>query len=359
MAVSFGPFAGDPATDPSANLGEDFYMDTVAPAFNNPGVMGDPLTTDLKVSANSSGMQVFVAPGRAVARGVGYYSDATQTISIPASSSQARIDRVVLRFNRSNNTVSVVVLQGTPASNPVAPSISRTIGGTWDIQLAQVTVAANSVSISAVNVLDEREFVGSPVIPCLSSTRPSSTTVRRGQLIYETDTNTVQVWNGSGWVTQTPNWIPRGVVASVQGPPTVRGTGLPVMTGELYELHLSVPVVNGRKYMVTGGAALGYHGGSATTANSAEIQMYMPQPSGVSTLGAQFGSGSSQFPLGYWNVIYPGFHYYAAQGTMHFAAFSNTTIDVSVRVDILSQRTDTSYQIPMNSWHLVAYDVGV
>lgn len=197
--AEFGPYAGDPGTDPSATLGEDFYMDVLAPEFADPGVVGTPSTTDLRVTANSSGMQVTMAVGQAVARGVGYRTTSTINISIAASTSQPRIDRVVMRFNRSNNTVAPFVIQGTPASSPNPPALVRSSGSTWDVPLAQVRVEANAVTIAADKVTDDREFTGLRVIPTTSTKKNAGLLLREGQPVYESDTGRTSVWTGAGF----------------------------------------------------------------------------------------------------------------------------------------------------------------
>jgi hypothetical protein len=111
----------------------------------------------LQVFADSTGMQVKVQPGAAGIRGFYYDSDAILTKSIAAANAtNPRIDRVVLRLDAPLNTISVAVVQGTPAASPAVPSLTQTDGGVWELPLAQVRVNAAVSTIQSSNVTDER-----------------------------------------------------------------------------------------------------------------------------------------------------------------------------------------------------------
>lgn len=79
---------------------------------------------------------------------------------------------------------------------------------------------------------------------CTSTTRPSAPF--EGQMIYETDTDKVLVWNGSAWYA---NWnLPWGFIGSSTGTASTAitgGTALSVLT-------LTVTMVAGRRYEVYG-----------------------------------------------------------------------------------------------------------
>lgn len=106
----------------------------------------------LAVSAGT-GLSVSVAAGRANVQSRWLLNDAALTLSIDAASTTyGRIDAVVIRLSESSRNISIVVKKGTPASSPVAPSLTRS-GGTYEMALAYVTVAANA---SSVSVTDKR-----------------------------------------------------------------------------------------------------------------------------------------------------------------------------------------------------------
>lgn len=66
-----------------------------------------------------------------------------------------RIDVIALRFSVNDNETTVVLKQGTPASNPVRPAITRT-GDIYELYLASVYRPAGATSITAANITDLR-----------------------------------------------------------------------------------------------------------------------------------------------------------------------------------------------------------
>lgn len=114
---------------------------------------------ELETYADSSGMNVKVKTGQALVRGHYYDSTALETLTISAASStNPRIDRVVLRLDPTANSIALAVLTGTPAASPTAPALTQTDAGVYEISLAQVLVPAAAVSIIAGNVTDERSI---------------------------------------------------------------------------------------------------------------------------------------------------------------------------------------------------------
>lgn len=173
------------------------------------GGVNPNLGNQLSVTQTGSpSMAVLVKSGHAVIPGTegskqgGYsvFNDADVTLSIGAAhASLNRIDSVVFKvedsaYSGANNTSSVVVVAGTPASSPAAPTLPAN-----SIELARVSILANDTSITNGEITDRRFYLcglGGAII-ATSSTRPASTTVAEGQLIYETDTDSVYVWDGS------------------------------------------------------------------------------------------------------------------------------------------------------------------
>ena len=114
--------------------------------------------TNLQVTANDN-MSVTVAQGSAVVEGYGYWlKDAPAILNIAAANTQPRLDRIVLRLDKSvaNRFVQLAVKKGTASASPVVPSATRS-GNIYEIVLARIRVAANAVSISAADIEDERE----------------------------------------------------------------------------------------------------------------------------------------------------------------------------------------------------------
>lgn len=128
--------------------------------------------------SDSDGRQVKVPTGRAIVRGH-YYENAspTKVLAIAANASgNPRIDRVVLRLDPSANSVTLAVLQGTPAGSPSAPALTQTDVGVFEISLARVTVANGATNIVPADVIDERTFIGPP-LPLLGGTMTGALTL--------------------------------------------------------------------------------------------------------------------------------------------------------------------------------------
>lgn len=234
---------------PSHNAGAltEYEWERVAMRATDDGVHGDPL--DSAVVVSGTGLQVTVkAEKSASVRGHAWYAGTTDyTHAITANTSgSTRLDRVVLRLDRTDWTVRSVVKMGTPGAGRPGLQQDNSNAGVFEIPLATVTIANNA---SSVTVAREELYVGSRIRPCTSTTRP--TIPFRGQTVFETDTNRMVYWNGTqwlvgledtGWVTlTTPSvaWVPfgpnigrkRNGVVSLRLALERTGTTLPSTTG--------------------------------------------------------------------------------------------------------------------------------
>jgi hypothetical protein len=131
------------------------------------------LTSDWKVTEhNPQNLSVDIAQGRGFFKKqvMTYhgYSDTIENIAINANNSgNPRIDAVVLYVDLSatpnsdaSNVLKSIVVQGTPASSPVAPTdneIQTAIGsGNPFLRLANVYVASGASAITNANITDTR-----------------------------------------------------------------------------------------------------------------------------------------------------------------------------------------------------------
>lgn len=121
----------------------------------------------LAVTASGANMNVSIDTGRAWVRGFGYKNDASLSKTLDASHATLhRIDRIILRLDRSANTILAAVLKGTNSATPTAPALTQNTT-TWEISLAQVLVSATVTTISNSVITDEREltFPGVGILP--------------------------------------------------------------------------------------------------------------------------------------------------------------------------------------------------
>ncbi|WP_051860134.1 hypothetical protein [Streptomyces anulatus] len=176
----------------------DAEYEQLAARFSDDGVYGTPV--DPATVTAGVGLTVVVRPNvEASVHGHCWTSGTTgETLSITANSSgQTRIDRVVLRLDRSDWTVRAVVKDGTPGSGE-PPPLTQDSGstGVWEILLVGVTVLTGATSVS---VTRGELYVGTRVRPALASHR--NVLPQRGELAYETDTGRLSLYTGAGgWI---------------------------------------------------------------------------------------------------------------------------------------------------------------
>ncbi len=170
----------------------------------------------------SPSMAVIVRSGHAVIPGSegakqGCYfvmNDADVTLSISAAhATLPRIDSVVFKVQDSQysgvtNASSLVVVTGTPAGSPAAPTLPANA-----IEISRVAVGAAVTSITNANITDRRRYYAGlgGVISCTSTTRPAAPTAMAGQLIFETNTNQLMITpdDGTTWlIVWTSVWTP-------------------------------------------------------------------------------------------------------------------------------------------------------
>jgi hypothetical protein len=173
--------------------------------FQSTGVADSVGGTGLSVYADGTGMTVKVNSGFAIVRGHAIYSTAIEPLTVTASNTTARVDRVVLKLDPATNSITLVVKPGTAGSS-TPPALTQTDTSTYELSLATVAVGANVTSISAASVTGDRQFVGNTVGGWTTATRPSSP--RTGRLGYNTTTATWEFWSGSAWtnITQAIDW---------------------------------------------------------------------------------------------------------------------------------------------------------
>lgn len=120
------------------------------------GVYPNP-STGLQVTVKS-GLEIQISPGFCIIKGhirklLSTHQDSDFTLD--AGASLARIDRIVARHNADGRKVEFAVKKGTPASSPVAPTLTRSVN-VYEIGLADIRVNANTTSITQANVTDLR-----------------------------------------------------------------------------------------------------------------------------------------------------------------------------------------------------------
>lgn len=168
---------------------------------------------ELGVSATGLAMSVVVGAGRGMIRGHFYLSSASETLNIASASAVSpRIDTVVLRLDPTANSVVLAVLTGTASASPVAPTLTQTDTGTYEMALADVYVAANATAIGAGNVTDRRVTLGAvfwddiadkPTTYSTTIIEQPITSKSSSYTLTSADANKTFYWTGSSNVTLT------------------------------------------------------------------------------------------------------------------------------------------------------------
>jgi len=163
--------------------------------------------------AAGANMSVDVAGGSATIAGTqntlqGMYSiinDAAVNLVVTAAdATNARKDLVILRirdsfYSGADDDAQLLVVAGTPAASPAEPDLDA-LGYENYLVLALIDVPASDTAITDSQITDRRTKTAAlgGTIPCTSTTRPT-VGLFEGLHIYETDTDRVYVYNGTGW----------------------------------------------------------------------------------------------------------------------------------------------------------------
>jgi hypothetical protein len=158
---------------------------------------------------DSANRLINIGTGTALLRGFYTNGSSTTATGAPAASGSPRIDRLVLRLDRTAvtaaNWVKPVVIPGTPASSPSAPAIQSSLSpsGQWDLPICQYRAETNG---SLTALIDERYKLSSPFAVMTSASRPSASPPRMG---WETDTSRLVYSDGTSWhvLASDTNWV--------------------------------------------------------------------------------------------------------------------------------------------------------
>lgn len=137
-----------------------------------------------------------------------------------ADSTYPRIDVIAIQFNANNNATDVIIKKGTPATNPVRPTIVRT-GAVYELYLASIYRPAGATAITAGNITDLRMDKTVCGLMADSVTKVDMTTIEAQirELINNLQSEIDEVKNLSGLMFET-EWTEGGVIPISKG-----GTG--------------------------------------------------------------------------------------------------------------------------------------
>jgi hypothetical protein len=126
------------------------------------GVIGTPATSVSTGSfgVTATGLSLSVAIGRAWVHGSGFspVSATAKSVTANGNATLQRRDRLVIRRDLAAQTVTLEILQGTPAGTPVAPALTQSETGVWEIPVASFLVPANNATTLS-GFVDERQWI--------------------------------------------------------------------------------------------------------------------------------------------------------------------------------------------------------
>jgi hypothetical protein len=166
---------------------------------------GIDATNSFVPTLDTAGRNAVISAGSGLIKGQLWRCDASVSTPIPAASGQDRLDRLVLRLNRTATTsptvVQPTVIPGAPSGSPALPPLQQTAAGLYDIPISYWT----SHSTGTVDTLvDQRQYCGRNTVSMMSTYHPSPANARLG---IELDTGDVFVWANSAWTAVGGNLI--------------------------------------------------------------------------------------------------------------------------------------------------------
>ena len=183
-------------------LNQTNWASYYTPAIPDGVMLG--IGNEMEVTANGSGMQVYVGTGECRVRSHRGSLSAQATLAIDtANSTNPRWDLVVARVTYgTTSTMVLAVKTGTPAASPSVPTPTRTAGSVWEIPLAQVYVAAGAHSISSGNVRDRR-FVYRAQMDSATAFSSTSVTLKNERIFRNSSAVSSMTINVPAYVNET------------------------------------------------------------------------------------------------------------------------------------------------------------
>jgi hypothetical protein len=192
MAEQFFPFENIDVTESQFSKWATNFQDT--------GIKGNPLGTELSVSAEGSTLTIEVAAGEAFIRGHYYINTSTLELPVASAGLNTRIDLVVVELDPEANTITSKLVQGEAVvSDPVAPTLVQTEEGIYQMLLATLTIPNSTLAITNEMLVGSRTFLSERVGVWTTATRPENA-VAYQTFGFNFTTLGHEFWTGDDWV---------------------------------------------------------------------------------------------------------------------------------------------------------------
>lgn len=120
------------------------------------GVFPDP-SSGLQVKASTTpNMQVSVLPGSGWINGYYITVSSAEALTVPtAHASLSRIDSIIMGLDYSDRQIKLYIKSGAASASPIPPTLQRN-SDKYELELARITLAAGTASISQTIITDMR-----------------------------------------------------------------------------------------------------------------------------------------------------------------------------------------------------------
>ena len=168
--------------------------------FQETGVQGSPTGTELGITVTGSDLNLTIAAGQAFIRGHYYINTSDLVLPVTSAGVNTRIDIVVVELDPEANTIVTKIVSGEAVSaDPVAPTLTQSATGIYQLPIATLTIPTSTVVITAGMLVDTRTFMGNRIGIWTTATRPTDPTDYQ-TIGYNTTIGSHESWNGTAWV---------------------------------------------------------------------------------------------------------------------------------------------------------------
>jgi len=168
--------------------------------FQETGVQGSPTGTELGITVTGSDLNLTIAAGQAFIRGHYYINTDDLVLAVTSAGTNTRIDIVVVELDPEANTIVTKIVSGEAvAADPVAPTLTQSATGIYQLPISTLTIPNSTVAITSGMLLDTRTFMGNRIGIWTTATRPANPTAYQ-TLGYNTTIGSHESWNGTSWV---------------------------------------------------------------------------------------------------------------------------------------------------------------
>lgn len=153
------------------------------------GIVSDKLYGNIIASG---GRQITIQSSMFVIDGfVGFFKN-PQSVIVDIGDSSPRKDLLLLRKVQAEGDVYLAIKRGIPSANPEPPKLTQNTDGIYEMALAEITMQANSQSISQGDVKDVR-MTG--FLSIINMVYPVGSTY----ISFNADFNPNNAWQGTKW----------------------------------------------------------------------------------------------------------------------------------------------------------------